>query len=122
MLHGRIGPMRPEQFPKQFRAYSHDTTTTERGREKQGERKLIGEFRGILASAKPDEQDRYRQLNKVVTHAIIQRGAPIANEYDTLVLIKNGKESRSFRIQAAHNKGELDIDTVYMCEERSDVT
>ena len=37
------------------------------------------------------------------------------------MLAKGGVETRKFRVQAVHNKGEMDIDTVYYCDERSDL-
>lgn len=63
----------------------------------------------------------YSQTGVAVSHKIIQRGAPIAKEQDTFVLAKGGKETRCFRVQAVHNKGELDVDTTYYCEERGDL-
>lgn len=63
----------------------------------------------------------YNQTGVTVSHKIIQRGAPIAKEQDVFVLAKDGKETRCFRVQAVHNKGELDVDTTYYCEERGDL-
>ena len=57
----------------------------------------------------------------MVTHTIFHRGAPQAKENDVFKLIKNGVATRTFRVAAVHNKGEMDIDTTYYCEERSDV-
>ena len=56
-----------------------------------------------------------------VTHDLIQRGGPIAKEQDILALVKRGKETRWFRVQAIHNKGEMDIDTIYYCVEMGDL-
>ena len=118
---GRTGPMRPEQLSRIFRIYTYESEPTARGREKQLGPMLKGEARCILATAKPNEAERYKQLAVTVTHAIIQRGGPRARENDVFVLVKNGVESRFFRVQAVHNKGELDIDTVFYCQERSDL-
>lgn len=117
---GRIGIQRPEQFPRLFKIYSQSTTTSERGRERLGEMEVKGELRCILSIAKPDEIERFSQFGVKVTHDIIQRGKPFAATNDIFALIRGGKETRWFRVQAVHNKGELDIDTVYYCEERSD--
>ena len=88
MMHGRIGPMRPECFPKPFNVYSKKSSVSEIGRAtKKGEMELKCSLRCILSVA----------------------------------LNKNGKETRWFRVQAVHNKGEMDIDTVYYCEERGDL-
>ena len=78
-------------------------------------------LRCILSVAKPEERERFNQMGVTVTHSLIQRGSPIANDSDVFALNKNGKETRWFRVQAVHNKGEMDIDTVYYCEERGDL-
>ena len=120
LKHGRIGIMRPEQFPKPFNVYEKDTQTSERGRLHQGSPELKASVKCILSIAEPDEQQRFNQLGVKITHTIIQRGSPIAKEQDVFVLAKGGRETRRFRVQAVHNKGELDIDTIYYCEERGD--
>ena len=121
MKHGRIGMMRPEQFPQPFNVYSQSTTTSQYGRlrETAPTAKVLG-LRCIISTAKPDEVQRFSQTGVVVTHTIIERGKPTAKEQDIFVLAKGGIETRKFRVQAVHNKGELDIDTVYYCEERGD--
>ena len=121
LSHGRIGMMRPEQFPKPFNVYEQDSETSARGRTRLSEPEIKAEARCILSLARPEEQQRFAQIGVTVTHSIIQRGAPIAKEQDIFALLKNGKEVRRFRVQAVHNKGELDIDTVYYCEERGDL-
>lgn len=121
MPFGRIGMTRPENFPKQFAVYEQESHTTSRGRERLDKPKNKATIQCILSTAKPEERERYSQLGITVTHSLIQRGAPLAKENDWLALLKNGKEARCFRVQAVHNKGEMDIDTVYYCEERSDL-
>lgn len=121
LRHGRIGIMRPEQFPKPFNVYEQETSTSARGRMRLEEATPKSTIRCILSVAKPDEIERFSQLGVAVTHSIIQRGVPAAKEQNILALSRNGKETRWFRIQAVHNKGELDIDTVYYCEERNDL-
>lgn len=121
LKHGRIGIMRPEQFPMLFHVYEQDTNVSDRGRTRLEPATPKASIRCILSIAKPDEMERFNQLGVKVTHTLIQRGTPVAKEQNILVLVKNGKESRWFRIQAVHNKGELDIDTAYYCEERNDL-
>ena len=121
LKHGRIGLMRPEQFPKPFNIYGQDTESSIRGRERLKAPALKASVRCILSVATPEEKMMYRQTGVAVSHKIIQRGAPIAKEQDTFVLAKGGKEARCFRVQAVHNKGELDVDTTYYCEERGDL-
>ena len=117
---GRLGITTPETVPRVFHVYTSDTDTTERGRDKATAPTFVCTFRGIMARASPQEQLQFNQLGTVVTHSVIQRGQPLAGENDALILIRNGKPHRQFRVQAVHNKGSLDIDTVYFCQERSD--
>ena len=118
---GRLGITTPETVPRTFHVYTADTDTTERGRNKATEPTFVCTFRGIMARASPEEQAQFNQLGAVVTHSVIQRGQPLAGENNTLILMRKGKPYKQFRVQAVHNKGSLDIDTVYFCQERSDL-
>lgn len=120
MRFGTIGVTRPEQFPQPFNVYEVQTEATERGRTKETGRSLKTQITCILSRATPDEQIRFHQLSTTVTHRVLQRGTPIADKGDLLALVKDGQETRTFRIQAVHDKGGMGIHTVYYCEERSD--
>jgi hypothetical protein len=120
MRFGRVGITRPEQFPKKFNVYQQSSTTSERGRERLEPPVPKCSARCILAEASQDERLRFSQIGVNVTHSIIQRGAPVANDNDVFALSKTGVETRRFRVQAVHDKGEMGIDTVYYCEERGD--
>lgn len=117
---GRLGIMRQEQFPRLFHVYTQPTLTTDRGRERLGGLIQVAQIRCILSIASPNEVERFSQIGKAVTHTIFQRGPAQAKENDILALVRNYQEIRFFRVQAVHNKGELDVDTTYYCEERSD--
>ena len=123
MQFGRIGMTRPEKFPKKFNVYRYENTTTDAGRIRAGStvpvKKL--ELRCILSVADPDEVQRFSQMVGVVTHTIFHRGHAQAKKNDVFRLVKNGKETREFRVQAIRNSGEMDIDTTYYCEERGDI-
>lgn len=122
LKHGRIGMTRPEQFPQSFNLYEIDSEVSARGRVgKTSAPKLKGVLRCILSVAKPEERENFHQMGVNVTHDLIQRGGPIAKEQDILALVKRDKETRWFRVQAIHNKGEMDIDTIYYCEERGNL-
>ena len=120
MRFGRIGPTRPEQFPKDFNVYSQSTETSDRGRERLTAPVAKTTLRCILSVAKPEEIERFRQDEIEITHTILQRGKPEAKANDIFALVKGEKETRYFRVKAVHNKGEMDIDTTYYCEERND--
>ncbi len=119
---GMIGMMRPEQVPHLFYVYRREESTDGKGQITFGTKAKVGETRCIMAEARPDEIQKYAQVGVKVTHRIIQRGVATAKEHDSLVLVKGGNQTRMFRVQAVHNKGELDIDTAYYCEERSDLS
>lgn len=121
MRFGVIGMKRPEDFPKLFRIYQRSTETSDRGRERDCTPELIGERRCILSIAKPDEQQRYGQMGVTVTHTIFHMGTPAAKENDVFALLKNGEETRFFRVQAIQDHGEMDVFTTYYCEERGDI-
>ena len=56
-----------------------------------------------------------------VTHTIFHTGTPAAKENDVFALLKNGEETRFFRVQAIQDHGEMDVFTTYYCEERGDI-
>ena len=122
MRFGLIGPPRPESFPKTFNVYETQTDTNSRGRVKMTGQTPKAQLSCILSVAKPEEREAYHQRNVTVTHRILQRGSPQAEEGNIFALFKNGKETRFFRVKAVHNKGEMDIHTMYYCEERNDRT
>ena len=122
MRFGVIGPKRPENFPKLFHVYKGGTGTTARGRVKQQRPELIGEMLCTLSIAKPEEQQRFNQMGVTVTHTIFHPGPPVAKKDYALALAKDGThETRFFRVEAVHDKGELDVFTTYYCEERGDI-
>ena len=122
MHFGRIGMKRPEDFPKLFHVYGQETTTsTATGRIRMETPEKKAELRCTLSIAKPEEVERFKQNKVVVTHTIFHMGEPQAKENDVFKLIKNGVATRSFRVKAVHNKGEMNINTTYYCEERGDI-
>ena len=122
MHFGRIGMKRPEDFPKLFYVYGQETTTsTATGRIRTETPEKKAELHCTLSIAKPEEVERFKQNKVVVTHTIFHMGEPQAKENDVFKLIKNGVATRSFRVKAVHNKGEMNINTTYYCEERGDI-
>ena len=121
MVRGRIGLTRPEHFLKKFNRYSVGSRTSQSGREMKEEEKPTGQLRCIFSAATPEERQQFNQMGVEVSHKLIEMGAPSAKEGDVLRLVKGGKEVRRFRIAAVHNKGEMDLHTVYYCRERSDL-
>lgn len=121
MRFGAIGVTRPENFPKLFNVYPTASSETSRGRITlaKGEKKATVEC--ILSIAKPDEMERYQQMGVHVTHHLLQRGSPQAQQNDILAMVEGAAETRFFRVQTVRDKGGMGIHTQYTCEERGDL-
>lgn len=59
-----------------FDAYRDGDHRTASGRITANGRERLGEIRAVLAAAKPEEIERWRQLEHPVSHKIIQQGVP----------------------------------------------
>ena len=118
---GRVGMKRPEDFPKLFYIYSQEASKSAIGRPTKGTTTKKAEAYCILSVADPDEVERFSQDAIKVTHKIFHKGPPLAKQDDVLKLVKNGVPTRTFRVAAQHDKGEMSIFTTYYCEERGDV-
>ena len=110
----------PGQELRKFTVYRDGEHKTASGRViMSDEPEKIGEIKAILAAAKPEEIERWRQLEHPVTHKIIQQGvAPF--EIRPGDSITHG--DRQYIVQAApYNPGGINHWTIYYCDERSDV-
>lgn len=108
--------LRPGNLYKDFTIEKKDAVITSRGRAKREyDSETGGQVRGILAEAKPEEKERWRQLQHPITHSIVQRGTPKAAAEDRLVF-----GDRIFYIQGVDEPGALGLWTIYYAEERFD--
>lgn len=109
--------LRPGNLLKDFTVEKATTNNTQRGR-KTTAYDTAGDIRllAVLAEAKPEEVERFRQQSHPITHTITQRGRPKAKAGDRLV-----HGGRYFYIQGVDDVGELGITTIYYAEERSDL-
>lgn len=111
--------LKPGQELRQFDAYRDGEHKTASGRVTSNGWEYLGEFKAVLAAAKPEEIERWRQLEHPITHKIIQQGiAPFEIKAgDSLVC-----ERKRYIVQTApYNPGGLNHWTIYYCDERSDV-
>jgi len=104
---------------KDFTVLRPEIRETENGRIINNSYIPACEIKAILAAAKPEEKERWRQLQYPITHKIIQQGI-------SPVKIKAGYifecEGRKFHIRAEpYNIGGLNYWTIYYCEERGDI-
>ena len=110
----------PGQALRGFTVYKPTTRSTVAGREGlTGGFEEIGEIKAMLAEAKPEEKEKWRQLSHPITHKIIVPG-----RLD--VAIKPGYTldwaCRKFYVQAIpKDVGGLGVWTVIYCDERPDI-
>lgn len=108
--------LRPGNLYKDFSIEKKGSTISARGRTKTEYNSDPGEqIRAVLAEAKPQEKERWRQLQHPISHTIVQKGTPKAAAEDRLVF-----GERIFFIQGVDEPGGLGLWTIYYVEERFD--
>ena len=68
--------LRPGQELREFEVFRSGEHRTVSGRVTANGLERIGTIKAILAAARPEEKERWRQLEHPVTHKIIQQGVP----------------------------------------------
>ena len=117
MFAGMINHL-PGQELRVFEIYRSGQHITAGGRVTANSETKLGEIKAILAAARPDEVNRWKQLEHPVSHKIIQQGvAPFQ--------IKPGDyfvrgEKRYINRTDPYNPGDINHWTIYYCDERSD--
>ena len=109
----------PGQELRTFDVYRDGDHKTASGRILSNSWERLGEIKAVLAAAKPEEIQRWRQLEHPVSHKIIQQGIPPfeIKPGDSLV-----RGDRRYIVQTApYNPGGINHWTIYYCDERSDV-
>lgn len=109
----------PGQELRMFTVYRDGERRTAGGRIVSNGREQVGEIKAILAAARPDEIERWRQLEHPVTHRIIQQGVPPFEIKPGDSIVHGDKR---YIVQTApYNPGGINHWTIYYCDERSDV-
>ena len=80
----------------------------------------IGTIRGTLAQAKPEEVQRWRQLEHPVSHKIIMRKKPAFDVLPGDVLEYAGR--RFYNTAVPYDVGGIGHFTIFYCNERTDIT
>ena len=113
--------MTPGQELREFTVSKPETRSTDNGREGLINQYVeVGKIRAILAQAKPEEVQRWRQLNHPVTHKIIMQRKPPFEVKSGYIFERAG---RRFYMQALPNDiGDLGHWTIFYCDERNDIT
>ena len=115
--------MLPGQELREFTIYAPETRSSERGREGliNGYVKL-GTVRAILGQARPEETNRWRQLNHWVSHKIIM-------QHRTPFEVKSGYKFRQedngqefYVTTLPYEPGGIGHWTIFYCNDRRDVS
>ncbi len=109
----------PGQELRSFTVFRDGERKTASGRITSNGTKQLGTVKAVLAAAKPEEIERWRQLQHPVTHKIIQQGVP-PFEIRPGDCFKRG-EKRYIVQKEPYNPGGLNHWAIYYCEERSDI-
>lgn len=117
MFTGMINHL-PGQELREFEVYRSGELINVNGRVTLNGETKLGKIKAILAAARPEEVNRWKQIEHPVSHKIIQQGiAPFK--------IKPGDyfvrgEKRYINRTDPYNPGDIHHWTIYYCDERSD--
>jgi len=112
--------MRLGQELREFIVLHPETRGTENGREGLTNLfKPVGTVRAILAQARPEETQRWRQLNHPVTHKIIMQHKPPFDIRPGDVFERDGRYF--YHQMTPYDVGDIGHWTIFYCDERSDV-
>lgn len=108
----------PGQELRTFDVYRDADHKTAGGRIISNGEERLGAIKAVLAAAKPEEIERWRQLEHPVSHKIIQQGVPPFEITPGDSLVRGDKR---YIVQTApYNPGGINHWTIYYCDERSD--
>lgn len=109
----------PGQELREFTVLRPGKRETENGRIVNNSDTPIGTIKAILAQAKPEEKERWRQLQHPITHKIIMPFAADKPEINAEYVFE--LDGRRFYMKGEpYNIGDLNRWTIYYCEERND--
>lgn len=108
--------LKPGNLYKDFTIEKKGASVTSRGRaKKEYATDPADQIKAVLAEAKPQEKERWRQLQHPISHTIVQKGKLKATTGDRLIF-----GERMFFIQGIDEPGALGLWTIYYVEERFD--
>lgn len=111
--------LRPEEIYLWFTVERGEKTLNGRGREVNSWKPTDPtiRFQGAISAASVSDVERYRQLQRPITHTISVQGGPQAVAGDRL----KTDDGKYLYIQGVEVPGGLNFWTVYQCEERPDL-
>jgi hypothetical protein len=108
----------PGQEQREFTVLRPEPRENERGQVLNNGFAPVGTIRAILAQAKPEEIERWKQLNHPVTHKIIMQHRPPFDIRPGDIFERAG---RRFNMQTLpYDPGDIGHWTIFYCDERSD--
>jgi hypothetical protein len=112
---------RPGQELRKITVLRPETRGTDNGREGLTNQYVeVGTIRAIFAQARPEEIERWRQLDHTVTHKIIMQRKPPFDIRPGDIFEHGGR--RFYHSMTPDNVGDLDHWTIFYCSERDDAT
>ena len=110
----------PGQELRDFTVSRPETIGADNGREGLTNRYVeVGRIEAILASAKPEEIHRWKQLNHPITHKIIMQGILPFDIKPGDIFERAGR--RFYNRTLPNDVGDLGHWTIFYCDERIDV-
>ncbi len=101
---------------REFTVLQPKSRETENGRVINNTYIPVCTIKAVSAAAKPEEKERWKQLQHPVTHKIIQQGISEVEIKPGYILERDG---RRFYIRTEpYNVGSLNYWTIYYCEEK----
>jgi len=112
--------MLPGQELREFTVLRPETRGTANGREGiTNQHETIGTIRAILAQAKPEEVQRWRQLGHPITHKIIMQHKPSFDIRPGDIFERAGR--RFYHQMTPYDIGDIGRWTIFYCSERADI-
>jgi hypothetical protein len=109
----------PGQEIREFSVYHPETRETEIGRVLKNNETLVGTIHAILAAARPEEKERWKQLQHPITHKIIMQFTPAFDIRPGDVFVYDGR--RFYNQAMPYNVGNIGHWMIFYCEERTDI-
>ena len=114
--------LQPGQKLREFTVSKPETRGTDNGREGLvNQYEIVGTIQAILAAARPDEAQRFRQLVHPVTHKIIMQRTPEFEVKTGYMFELAGTGQKFYMSTLPYDPGGIGHWTIFYCTDRRDV-
>ncbi|MCL2215400.1 MAG: hypothetical protein FWB91_00135 [Defluviitaleaceae bacterium] len=115
--------MLPGQELRGFTVYAPETRGTDNGREGLVNQYVpLGNIKAILAQARPEETQRWRQLNHPVSHKIIMQHRPPFTVLPGCMFERTDTGQRYYVAPIPYDPGDISHWNIFYCNDRRDVS